>query len=66
MNHRFMSEDEAMGYYRHLQQDESPLRRYADADHTEFIISNQNYSTFYNRKNTEAYMAFFRRYHLKK
>lgn len=63
--HRFMSEDEALGYYRHLQQDESPLRRYADADHTEFIISNQNYSTFYNRKNIEAYMAFFRKYHLK-
>lgn len=64
--HRFMSEEEAMGYYRHLQQDESPLRRYADADHTEFIISNQNYSTFYNRKNIEAYMAYFRKYHLKK
>ena len=63
--HRFMSEDEAMGYYRHLQQDESPLRRYADTDHTEFIISNQNYATFYNRKNIEAYMAFFRKYHLK-
>ena len=63
--HRFLSEDEALGYYRHLQQDESPLRRYADADHTEFIISNQNYSTFYNRKNIEAYLAFFRKYHLK-
>ena len=63
--HRFLSEEEALGYYRHLQQDESPLRRYADADHTEFIISNQNYSTFYNRKNIEAYLAFFRKYHLK-
>ncbi len=63
--HRFMSDNEAIGYYHHLQQDESPLRRYADSDHTEFIISTQNYATFYNRKNIDAYMAYFRKYHLK-
>ena len=63
--HRFKDATEAVGYYRHLQQSESPLRRYADSDHTEFVISTQNYATFYNRKNIDAYMAFFRKYYLK-
>lgn len=63
--HRFASEAEAMGYYRHLQQQESPLRQYADADHREYAISTQNYATFYNRKDPVAYEAFFRKYHLK-
>lgn len=63
--HRFTNPDEAMGYYQHLKQDESPLRKYSDNDHTEFFISTQNYATFYNRKNIEAYMAFFRKYYIK-
>ncbi len=63
--HRFSSADEAMGYYRHLGQDESPLRQLATKDYTHFIISTQNYATFYNRKNIPAYMAYFRKYHLK-
>lgn len=64
--HKFVSEAEAMGYYYHLQQDESPLRNYADADHREFAVSTQNYATFYNRKNPDAYAAYFRKFHLKK
>ena len=64
--HRFVDDQEAMAYYRHLCSDESPLRQLADSDHTEFIISTQNYATFYNRKNIEAYMAFFRKYYLNK
>lgn len=63
--HRFITAEEAKGYYRHLQQEESPLRRLAASDHTEFFISTQNYATFYNRKDISAYMAFFRKYHLK-
>jgi hypothetical protein len=53
-----------MGYYHHLQQDESPLRQYPAADHIEFAVSTQNYATFYNRKNPAAYDAFFRKYYL--
>ena len=64
--HRFVDDQEAMAYYRHLGSDESPLRQLVDNDHTEFIISTQNYATFYNRKNIEAYMAFFRKYYLDK
>lgn len=63
--HRFSNEQEAMGYYHHLKQDESPLRLYADADHREFAVSTQNYATFYNRKDPAAYEAYFRKYHLK-
>ena len=64
--HRFVDDNEAMAYYRHLTSDESPLKQLADKDHTEFIISTQNYATFYNRKNIDAYLAFFRKYHLNK
>lgn len=64
--HRFASADEAMGYYRHLSQEESPLRQLNPNDYTHFIISTQNYATFYNRKNIPAYLAYFRKYHLKK
>ena len=64
--HRFVDDQEAMAYYRHLCSEESPLRQLADTDHTEFIISTQNYATFYNRKNIDAYMAFFRKYYLNK
>lgn len=65
--HRFVDEHEAMSYFRHLTTaDDSPLRRLAHNDHTEFIISTQNYATLYNRKNIPAYMAYFRKYHLNK
>lgn len=63
--HKFANENEAMGYYRHLQQEESPLRQYADGDHREFAVSTQNYATFYNRKDPDAYALFFRKYYLK-
>lgn len=64
--HRFVNDGEAMNYWRHLQQEESPLRQYADSDHVEFPITTQNYATFYNRKDAAAYLAFFRKYYLKK
>lgn len=64
--HRFVDDNEAMAYYRHLVSSDSPLSQLAPADHTEFIISTQNYATFYNRKNIPAYMAFFRKYYLNK
>ena len=64
--HRFVNADEAINYWRHLQQQESPLRQYADSDHQEFPITTQNYATFYNRKDVAAYMLFFNRYYNKK
>lgn len=64
--HRFVNDDDAVNYWRHLQQDESPLRQYADSDHVEFPITTQNYATFYNRKDPAAYMPFFKKYYLDK
>ena len=63
--HKFATENEAMGYYRHLQQQESPLRQYADADHKEYAVSTQNYATFYTRKDPAAYDPFFQKFYLK-
>ncbi len=62
--HRFLSASEAMGYYRHLLQPESPLLKYPASDYRLFVISTQNYATFYNRKDPDAYDAFFKRYYL--
>ncbi len=64
--HKFKNEEDAMGYYHHLQQSESPLRQYAESDYRCYALSTQNYATFYNRKDLDAYDAYFRKYHLKK
>lgn len=64
--HRFVNEEEAMGYYRHLKQNDSPLGKLNEGDYTIFAISTQNYSTFYNRRNPSAYVPFFDKYYLKK
>ena len=61
--HRFVTAKEAMQYHSHLSQADSPLKQYAEADYVLFPISTQNYATFYNRKNIEAYKAFFERYY---
>lgn len=62
--HRFMNAEEAMRYYKHLLLDVGPLKQYDPRDYVVFAISTQNYATFYNRKNVEAYAAFFRKYYL--
>ena len=64
--HRFVNAAEAMNYWRHLQQAESPLQTLAPSDHQEFAISTQNYATFYSRKNPAAYLPFFRKYYVNK
>ena len=64
--YRFVSENEAMNYYHHLKQEDSPLRLYSDKDHIEFAVSTQNYATFYNRKDPSAYAPFFDKYYLKR
>ena len=64
--HRFVNDDEAMNYWSHLQQDESPLHQIAAGDHVEFPITSQNYATFYNRKDPAAYLPFFKKYYLDK
>lgn len=64
--HRFNNASDAFNYWTHLQQDDSPLKQYPSSDYFIFAISNQNYSTFYNRKNINAYQEFFDKYYLNK
>lgn len=61
--HRFKNANEAMLYYTHLQQSESPLTEFNSDYYEVFAISTQNYTTFYNRKNIEAYRLFFKKYY---
>ena len=61
--HRFKNAAEAMLYYTHLQQPESPLNEFNSDYYEVFPISTQNYTTFYNRKNVEAYRLFFQKYY---
>lgn len=61
--HRFVTATEAMDYYLHLHRPESPLSQLNAADYRVFPISTQNYATFYNRKDVEAYNEFFERYY---
>lgn len=61
--HRFVSASEAMDYYTHLLRPESPLSQLNAEDYRVFPISTQNYATFYNRKEVDAYNQFFERYY---
>ena len=63
--HRFVDAAEAMDYYTHLFRPESPLSQLNAADYRVFPISTQNYATFYNRKDVEAYNEFFEKYYKK-
>lgn len=64
--HRFIDGEMATNYWQHLQQDESPLKAFSNNDYEVFPISTQNYTTFYNRKDLEAYRLFFEKYYLEK
>lgn len=61
--HRFKDANAAKEYMTHILLPEGPLAQYNKADYTIFAISVQNYPTFYNRKDTEAYMLFFNKYY---
>ena len=63
--HRFESANEASLYWEHLQRDESPLKKLNKEDYVAFPISTQNYRTFYNRKNIDAYREFYEEYYKK-
>ena len=61
--HRYVDAKEAVNYWQHLQQPESPLSAYNESDYRIFPISTQNYTTFYKRKEIEAYQEFFDKYY---
>lgn len=60
---RFMNAQEAKDYRTHMLLDGGPLSNYDPKDYEVFCISVQNYSTFYNRKDIEAYRKFYEVYY---
>lgn len=62
--HRYQSAKEAMDYYTHILLPGGPLEQYDPKDFSVFVISTQNYSTFYNKKDVVAYRRFFEKYYL--
>ncbi len=60
---RFMNAQEAKDYRTHLLLDGGPLSTYDPKDYQLFCISVQNYSTFYNSKDIEAYRKFYEIYY---
>ena len=57
---QFENKEQAMNYYNSMQADSSPLSSYDRNSFVHFVISTQNYPTFYNRQNIEAYLKFFK------
>ena len=61
---KFKNREEALNYYDSIQQD-SKFSALNPTFYRHFVISVQNYATFYNRRNIDAYMKFFRLMYLK-
>ena len=63
--HRFDNAAEAMDYWNYITVKADALKKFDPKHYTSFVISVQNYQTFYNKKNIEAYRKFFEKYYLK-
>lgn len=63
--HRFDNATEAMDYWNYINTKADALKKFDKKHYTSFAISVQNYQTFYNKKNIEAYRKFFEKYYLK-
>lgn len=61
---RFEDIEMAMEYYKSVLSSDI-LSGVPSSSYTAFVISTQNYPTFYSRKNLAAYMKFFRIFYLK-
>ena len=61
---RFSDIDKAMQYYQSVISNDI-LKDVDPSLYNHFIISSQNYPTFYNKKNIPAYLKFFRIFYLK-
>lgn len=57
---QFENKEKAMEYYYLMDGDSSPLVKHDKKNFNHFVISTQNYPTFYNRQNIEAYLKFFK------
>ena len=61
----FENKQQALDYYLAMEAENGLLSKYDKNYYKHFVISMQNYPTFYNRKNIEAYLKFFRLMYLK-
>lgn len=64
--HKFDNAADALDYWKYLTTKASDLERFDKKYYTSFVISVQNYQTFYNKKNVEAYRKFFEKYYINK
>ena len=62
---KFDDIEKAMLYYKSVISNNEILDGIDPSLYKHFIISSQNYPTFYNKKNIPAYMKFFRIFYLK-
>ena len=63
--HRFENATEAMDYWNYINTKADALKKFDKKHYSSFVISVQNYQTFYNKKNIEAYRKFFEKYYIK-
>ncbi|MCQ2294166.1 MAG: tetratricopeptide repeat protein [Bacteroidales bacterium] len=61
----FNNASSAVDFASHLTLAEGPLADYSPEDYKVFAISKQNYTTFYNRKQVDAYLSFYNKYYKK-
>lgn len=61
----FVNAQSAIDFATHLQLSEGPMADYQQSDYKIFAISKQNYTTFYNRKQVDAYQLFYNKYYIK-
>ncbi len=64
--HKFDNASDAMDYWNYLVKSSDFLKKFNKSHYTSFVISVQNYQTFYNKKNIEAYSKFFNKYYITK
>ncbi len=61
---KFSNQQSALEYFDNIQQDQE-FKKLSSSYYRHCVISIQNYSTLYNRRNIEAYLKFFRLMYLK-
>lgn len=63
--HKFDNAADALDYWNYLINKSDALKKFNKRYYSSFVISVQNYQTFYNKKNVEAYRKFFQKYYIK-
>ena len=63
--HKFDNAADALDYWNYIINKSDALKKFNKKYYSSFVISVQNYQTFYNKKNVEAYRKFFEKYYIK-